>query len=337
MGVKRKLYVTATLYLKLSDKLDSRIVKHLEVVIVKSHDGCNDHTVTGVNANGVDVLHTTDGDRVVSAVAHNLELDLLISLYALLYKNLMNGGCRKCADRKLAKLLFGICKSAACTTKGERGTKNYGIADLCRCRYRLLKCVRDVRGDDRLADRFTKCLEKLSVLGSLNRLGRGTEELYAGLTKDALLFKLHRKVKSGLSTDTGYDRVGTLVSDDLCHVLKSKRLHIHLVRDGGVGHYGRGVRVDEDYLVSLLLKCKTRLCSCIVELCCLSDYDGAGADDHNSFEVCSLCHFYISSKFYKSNQLTEKSAVNINGFLARHGKKASALHSHTGVRRTSSL
>ena len=264
-------------------------------MIAKGKNGSDYHTVTGVNTNGVDVLHTADGDSVVGGVTHNLELDLLVASNALLYENLANGRRIKRANRKLAKLLFVIGKATASTAEGKRGAKNYGVADLFRNGNGLLNGVGYVGGDNRLTDGLTKLLEQLSVLCSLDTLEGGSKKLNAALFKDTLLLKEHCHIKTGLSADTGNDSVGALVSDYLRDVFKGQGLHIYLVRNGGVGHYRCGVGVYEDYLIALLLQRKTRLRTCVIELCRLTDNDRTGADYHDSFDVCSLCHFSISS------------------------------------------
>ena len=243
--------------------------------------------------NGVDILHTADGDCVVGRVTHNLELDLLISLYALLDKNLMHGRELKCVDTDLAELLLVVSKAATCTAKGKCRTENYGIADASRSSLCLLKIIGDLGGDSGLTDRLAELLEHLSVLCSLDRLGACTEKSCAALLKNTLLLKLHSKVKSCLSADTGENCIRTLVTEDLCNVLKGEGLHINLVRDGGIGHNGSRVGVNKNYLVALLLQCKAGLCARIIKLCSLSDNDRTRADYHYSLNICSLCHLFI--------------------------------------------
>ena len=244
-----------------------------------------------MNANGVDVLHTADGDSVIRRVAHNLELDFLVSLNALLNENLANGRCRKRANRKLAKLRLIVSKAAARTAKGECRTKNYGVADSRRYLNSLLKRVCNVGGNNGLSNRLAKLLKELSVLCSLDTLARCTEKLNACFLKNSLLFKKHSHIKTGLTADAGDYRVRTLVSDYLCNIFKSQGLHIDLICNSGIGHYGCRVGVDENNLVSLLLERKTRLSSCIVKLRSLTDNDRARADYHNSLNISSLCHF----------------------------------------------
>ena len=291
VGVECELYVTASLDLELLDELDRAVVEHLEVVVAECHNRSYDDRVTGVNADGVDVLHSADGDRVVCAVAHNLELDLLVALDALLDKDLMNGRESERVGADFDQLCFVVCKSAARAAESECRAENYGVAySLCRS-LSFLKAVGDLGGDYRLADRLTELLEELSVLCALDRLARRAEKLDAAFLKNALLLELYSEVEPGLTAYSGKNSVGTLVADDLCYIFKSERLHVDLVRDGRVGHDRRRVGVYENYLVALLLERKTRLRARIVEFSRLTDNDRAGAYDHYSFDVCSFCHF----------------------------------------------
>ncbi|MPN47562.1 hypothetical protein SDC9_195165 [bioreactor metagenome] len=57
-----------------------------------------------------------------------------------------------------------------------------------------------------------------------------------------------------------------------------------------IGHDGGGVGVDEDDLIPLLRECLAGLGTCIIELGCLSDDDGAASDDQNFFDVGTLRH-----------------------------------------------
>ena len=239
----------------------------------------------------VNILHAADGDGVVIGVTHDLKLDLLVALDALLDEHLMNGRKLEGVQTDLHKLFFVVGKTAARAAEGERGTKNHGITDaLCR-RLCLVQAICDLGGNGRLTDGLAKLLEKLAVLGALNALTAGTEKLHMALAKHTLLFQLHRKVQARLSADAGNDGVGTLIAQDLCDILQRQRLHIHLVRNGGIGHDGSGVGVDKHYLVALFLERQTRLRARVVKLCRLSDNNGTRADDENFFKICTFCHF----------------------------------------------
>jgi len=67
------------------------------------------------------------------------------------------------------------------------------------------------------------------------------------------------EVEAGLAAQIRQQRVRALLGDDLREILHVQRLDVGDVRHRGVGHYRRGVRVDEDDLVAELFKGLARL------------------------------------------------------------------------------
>ena len=296
-GVKGELYVTAAGDLQLADQLDGGVVEHLVFLVGEGHDGSHHDGVARMYANGVDILHTADGDGVIGRVTHNLELDLLVALDGLLDQNLMYGGELERVGADLDQLLLVVGKATACAAEGECRTKHDRVADALSCCLCLLQIIGDLGGDNGLADRLAKLLEQLAVLSALDGFGAGAEQLNAAFLQHALLLQLHCQVQTRLTADTGNDRVGALHAQDLCNVFKRQGLHVHLVRDGGVGHDGRRVAVAKHDLIALFLERQARLRACVVELSRLSDDDGAGADDQDLFQICSFCHFLLPPVF----------------------------------------
>ena len=250
-----------------------------------------------MDTNRVDVLHGADGDGGVVAVAHHLELYLLVTLDALFYQNLVYGGQIECVPHHVHHLVLVVSETSARSAKRERRAKDDGITDLLGCGKTLLDAVADLRRDDRLIDRKAQFLEKLTVFGLLDVLERGSEDLYAALIQDAFLRELDGEVQTGLSAEAGDQGVRALVADDLGYVFQCERLHVHLVSDVGVRHDGRGVGVDEDDLVSLFLKRETCLGAGIVKLRRLSDHDRTGSDDHYFLYVVPSRHGSVPPSF----------------------------------------
>ena len=71
--------------------LDGTVTEHLIFLICECLRGSNYDGVTSVDANGVEIFHATNSNSCIVSITHNLELDLLITLDALFYKNLANG------------------------------------------------------------------------------------------------------------------------------------------------------------------------------------------------------------------------------------------------------
>ena len=166
----------------------------------------------------------------------------------------------------------------------------HGVADVGCGLLGLFQGVGDFGGNDGLADGLAQLLEQLPVLGPLNGGGGGAQELHVALLENALLFQLHGQVQAGLAADAGDDGVGPLIADDLGHIFQGQGLHIDLVGNGGIGHDGGGVGVAQHHLIALFLQRQTGLGTGVVKFRRLADDDGAGADDQNLLNVCSLCH-----------------------------------------------
>ena len=111
--------------------------------------------------------------------------------------------------------------------------------------------------------------------------------------QNALLFQLHGKVQASLSADAGDDGIGTLKANNPGNILQRQRLHIDLIRDGGVGHDGCGIGIAQDYLVAFLFQRKACLRTGIVKFRCLTDYDRAGANNQNLMNICTFRHVWL--------------------------------------------
>ena len=300
LGVERKLHVAAALDLQRADDLDRAVVEHLHVMVAERHDRRDDGGVAGVHAHGVDVLHAADGDGAVGRIAHDLKLDLLIALDALFDQHLMDGRELERLHAQLDELRLVVGKAAARAAERERRAQHDRIADGRGRGLGLLEVVGDLRRDDRLADALAELLELLAVLGAADAVAVRAEKLDLALLEHALLLELHRQIQAGLAADARDDRVRALLAQDTRHILQRQRLHVHLVRDGGIRHDRGRVGVDENDLVPLLLERQARLRAGIVKLSGLTDDDRAGADDHNFLQIRSLGHVISSSVRKKS-------------------------------------
>ena len=164
----------------------------------------------------------------------------------------MDRGERKGVFHHRRQLIVVAGEAAASAAQRKRGAKDDRITDLMRSGNGFLHGVGDVGRDNGLADALAELLEQLAVLGRLDALGVGAQQLNAALLQHALLGQLHSEVKAGLTADAGDNRVRTLIAADARHILERQRLHIDLVRNGGIRHDGRRVGIGEDNLVALL-------------------------------------------------------------------------------------
>ena len=140
------------------------------------------------------------------------------------------------------------------------------------------------------ADLEHDLLELLAVLGPVDDLGPGADQLDVVLGQDAVLVQGHRGVEPGLAAERRQQGVGFFPFDDLGDDFPGDRLDIGAVGRVRIGHDGRRVRVDQDDLVTFLAERLAGLGAGIVELAGLADDDRAGADEENLAQVGAFGH-----------------------------------------------
>ncbi|KAH0294696.1 carbamoyl-phosphate synth, partial [Aureobasidium sp. EXF-3399] len=124
---------------EVTDDVDSSASQHHEVLVGQSLRRGNDDRVTSVNAQRIEVLHVTDSNAVVLAIADDFVLDLLPALHTALDEYLGTGSESLVAE--LAKLLLVIGETTAQTTESVCGTNDQGEADLLTGGHSLLHVV----------------------------------------------------------------------------------------------------------------------------------------------------------------------------------------------------
>ena len=289
-GVQRELDVAAALNFQRADQAQGGIPEHVILFVCQrlrraDHDG-----VAGVDAHGVEVLHVADGNGGVVGVPHDLVFDFLEALDALLHQNLMDGRQHQSVFHDLPEFVLVIGKSAAGAAQSKGRAKHHGIADGFRRGKTFLHGIGDLRRKHRLAKALAKLLEQFPILRLLNRFAGRSQQLYVAFLQNALLFQLHGKIQSRLAADAGDDGVRPLKADDTGDIFQRQRLHVNLVRDGGVGHDGRGVAVAQNDLIALFFQGEAGLRAGIVKFRRLTDDDGAGANDQNFLQIGTFRH-----------------------------------------------
>ena len=151
------------------------------------------------------------------------------------------------------------------------------------------------RGDEPALRRFQadavhRLAEQQPVLGHVDGMGAGADQLDAEFRQLARLVQRHRRVERGLPAHGGQQRVGPLALDDARDDVGRDRLDIGRVRQVRIGHDGGGIRVHQHHPVAFLLQRLAGLRAGIIELAGLADDDRPGADDHHGFDIGALRH-----------------------------------------------
>jgi len=136
-------------------------------------------------------------------------------------------------------------------------------------------------GRDRLADFREHLLERLTVLGLPDGVDVRAEKADLVTLQDACLGQVGGEIQAGLAAQRGEQGVGPLTRDDPLDRFDGERFEIDAIRDLLVGHDRGRVGVDEDRDDALLAERLARLGARVVELGCLADDDGPGAENQD--------------------------------------------------------
>ena len=290
-GIERELHVAAAFDLQGTDQPQGAVAQQLILLVGQRLARSHHDRVARMDADRIDVFHIADRNGRIVVVADHLVFDLLIPLDALLDQHLMHRGEGKRIAHHLAQLRLVVGEAAARTAQRKGRTQHDGVTDPLRRLDRLVDIVSNQRRQHRLAQRLTKLLEEFAVLGLLDALERSTQNLHLTLLKHAFLGELHGQIQARLPAQSRHDGIGTLVTDDLGHVLERQRLHIDFIGNLHVGLDRRRIGIDQHDLVPLFLEGQTSLRTRVVELRSLADHDRAGADHHHFLDIRSLRHF----------------------------------------------
>jgi hypothetical protein len=139
-------------------------------------------------------------------------------------------------------------------------------------------------------DVFHCVAKQLAILGHVDGFARGRDQLDSVFLEHALANQVERAIQCGLPTHRGQQRARPLLGNDFRDRAPVNGLDVDGIGARGIGHDRRGVRVDQDNSVALVLERLARLRSGVIEFARLPDDDGAGTDDQNAFEIVTAWH-----------------------------------------------
>jgi hypothetical protein len=155
---------------------------------------------------------------------------------------------------------------------------------------RLFEASGDARAQDVDADCLHGLLEEEAILAELDRVDRRPEGLDSVFCEDAGFVESHGEVERGLTADGRQQRVRPLLRDDRRDGVPVQGLDVGRVRELGVRHDRRRVRVHENDAVALAPQHPARLCPRIVEFAGLADHDRTRAQHENRLDVRPFRH-----------------------------------------------
>ncbi len=286
-----------------ADDREGLITKVLVLAIGQRHRGRDRDRIAGVDAHRIEVLDRADDHALVGVVAHHLELVLLPAEHRLLDQKLPHRRELEPALDDRDQLLARARDAAAHPAERERRAHHHRIAEALR-KVVMRSLGQRARGGERRGDATSRdveadldhrVLEALAILGQLERVEPGAQELHAMLLQQAALGQRDREVDRGLSAHRRQDRVGLLALQDLAQAFDRERLDVGAVftvrgarrigQEIRIGHDRRRIRVHQDDAIALGRQRLHRLRARVVELACLPDHDRTRAENQNALDA----------------------------------------------------
>ena len=206
-----------------------------------------------MNAYRIDIFHVAHSDRCIICIPHYLVFDFFKAFNAFFNQYLMNGGKGKRIFRNFKKLLLVIGKTASGSSQCKCRPEHDRITDFVCGFFCLLDAFCNFRRQNGFAKLDTQLLEFFSVFRFFNAFKARAEQFDLTFLQDSFFIQLHRKIKAGLSADSGKNGVRSLVTENFGDIFKRERLHIYFIGNGSIRHNRSGVRIRKYDFISLFL------------------------------------------------------------------------------------
>src|SRR5690606_35060911 len=220
--------------------------------------------VTGVHASLLDMLHDRADDHI-GTVGYGIHVDFDGAVEVMIQQHRAVVGDLHRITQVALELVFLIDDLHGTAAQHIGGTHHQRVTD-------------PVGGDDRLVfaahggvGRLTqfqaldRLLDTLAVLGTVDRLGAGTDDRHAGF------FQSTGQFQRGLPAVLDDHALGLLDADDLQYVFQGDRLEVQAIGGVIVGGDGFRVAVDHDGLVTVFAHGQRGVHAAVVELDALTD------------------------------------------------------------------
>ena len=147
----------------------------------------------------VEILHVTDRDAVVVAVANHLIFNLFPAFERLLDENLRGEGEGLLAD--FLELLLSVAESGSQAAKGVGSPDDQRETEIFRRGFRFLDIRGRVRFDRLDTDLVEFLYEEVAVLGVHDRLHRSTKHIDSVFLQRAFLVQLDTAIQRRLAAE----------------------------------------------------------------------------------------------------------------------------------------
>ena len=228
----------------MADRLFRKFLQETQFFLVERAGWRHDNTLTGMDAQRIDVFHAGHREAVVVFIADYFEFDLFPSFERFLDQNLR--GVRERIFSPGFEFIHVVAETAAHTAQYVGRAYHDREADLLGGLDRLVHRV-DCDAARRFDLDFVQLLdEQVAVFGVHDCFYGSTQYLDTVFFQDTVLIQLGAAVQCGLASKSEQNAVGTLFFDHFLDKISVQRQEVNPVGDTFRGLDGCHIGVDQD-------------------------------------------------------------------------------------------
>jgi len=243
-----------------------------------------------VHAHRIEVLDGADDDNVVLQVAHHLELEFLPANDGLFDQNRMHRTQIETTRHDRFEFFTVERDTAAGAAERERRTDDDREPEALDAALRLADVADDFASRGFQTDLGHGLLEQEPIFGHFHGLRLGADHLDFVLVENPAVSQVNSNVQRCLAADRGKQRVRPFASDNGCDEFGRQRFDIGAVREFGIRHDRRRIRIDQNDFVAFFAERLARLRAGIIEFARLADDDRPGTNDQDFVNVGTFRH-----------------------------------------------
>mmetsp|Transcript_26373 Transcript_26373/g.47644 ORF Transcript_26373/g.47644 Transcript_26373/m.47644 type:complete len:302 (-) Transcript_26373:97-1002(-) len=232
----------------------------------------------------IKVLHVTDCNAVVTAVAHDFVLEFLPSTQVLINQNLRT--IRKGLGCEILEFCIVGSESRSKTTECKGSTNENGVSNLVGSYQRVIDRIGTVRQSNRFTNLLELGTKDFTIFRGFNHGNLSTQHFHSGSLQLSRLPQFHTDIERRLSSHGHNDSIRLFLVDDVHDDMRSNGKKVDAIGCilGSLRSlHGGNIGINQNDFNSLFLESLDTLTTRVVKLSCLSNTQTATSHQQDFF------------------------------------------------------
>ena len=260
----------------MANDTDSKFAQLMIIGVTERLRRSDNNGLSRMDTQRVEVLHVTNGDTVVKAVAHHLILHFFPSTQGFFHKHLRGEG--ESFLNQHIQFFFIVTEAGTQSTKRVCSADNHRITQFGSSTTGINGIFYGFAFNSLYIDFIQFMNENLTIFRIDNGLHGSTENFYTIFLKNSVFVEGNTAVQCRLSTKGKHNAIRTFFFDDFLYKIRSDRQEINLVGNAFRSLHSSDIRVDKNGVDTFFFQGFECLAAGVVELTCLADFQCTGTE-----------------------------------------------------------